>query len=133
MSTIQLIYTTTAPSAYRDLLMNQGATFQQPLQFNNTDGSNTSFANTTISAQLKKSPYTANIAANLSIDMTNAATGLVVLNLDAANTANLQAGKYFYDLILNYGGTIQRLMQGIVKLDAGITNITPPQEGIPAL
>ena len=49
-------------------------------------------------------------------------TGRVTISMDDTATANLKAGKYFYDLLLNSPtGTITRAVEGTVLVKKSIT------------
>lgn len=82
----------------------QGADWYLYLTFQESDGTPTNLANCTLKMQVK-ADYTANAVATLSsatggIAITSAANGTATATLTAAQTANITAGNYIYDLKL---------------------------------
>jgi len=55
------------------------------------------------------------------IDMTNAATGIIVLNLTATETAALNFDDAVYDLESTNGATVVREVEGVVTLSREVT------------
>jgi hypothetical protein len=49
------------------------------------------------------------------------AAGTVVVNVNAATTAAITPNRYDYDLVLNSGGTITRLLEGQFIVTAAVT------------
>jgi len=114
------------PAAYQDLYIEQGATFSLSLSVDDLNGANFGMTNGVATSQIKKS-YTTNTVASFvtSVDST---LGRVGLNLSAANTANIPAGKYVYDTILSLpadgvgqANTIFRLLEGRIIVSPGVS------------
>ncbi|MGH7747243.1 MAG: hypothetical protein ACREQ5_21170 [Candidatus Dormibacteria bacterium] len=125
---------TTTGLMYNDLNAEQGSDFQTTLLIKNPNQTPVNVASITFTSQVKLSYYTANVAANLSIMKVDAPNGNISLTITAANTANLEAGSYVYDVIMVDGfGNTSKILKGIFRLAPGVTNIVPPNEGIPAL
>jgi hypothetical protein len=73
-------------------------------------------------AQMKRyesSRKTADFTIAFSADRTQ---GRLTISLTATETANLKAGKYFYDILLNSAtGTTERVVEGTVHVKKSIT------------
>ena len=113
--------------------MYQGADFSFYMTLTAVDGTAINISSYQFASQMKKSAFSANVAANIVCTIVDGANGNLSLTMSSANTGNLQAGKYLYDVLANTGSTLVRLSQGIMTVSAGITNVIPPNEGIPAL
>jgi heme oxygenase len=58
----------------------------------------------------------------ISVGNTTATKGQVTLTISAADTANLTAGQYVYDLeLVSGGGVVTRLIEGNFKVKAEVT------------
>lgn len=76
----------------------------------------------TACAQMKRyesSLKTADFSVSFANDRT---TGKVTVSMGATHTANLKAGKYFYDLLLNSAtGSVSRPVEGTVLVKKAVT------------
>jgi len=97
--------------------MDQGTTFSSSVDLTNDDGSPIDVTNYSFVCQIRKSYYSSNATANLVVTVSDAANGNITLGLDAANTANIRAGRYLYDLKMNTDDdrTI-RVLEGIITI-----------------
>lgn len=102
--------------AYAELTLNQGTTFSTDITLSNDDGSAINVANAVFTCQVRKSYYSANATANITVTKANSANGDITLSLDAANTANVKAGRYLYDLKMEQSGTTNRVLEGIITV-----------------
>ena len=59
--------------------------------------------------------------ANSRITIAAPTTGVIVLSIDAADTATLVPDTYIYDLLMIKTGETQRLIQGTVAVDEAVT------------
>ena len=59
--------------------------------------------------------------ANSRIDMTNAATGIIILKWTAAQTAAFNFDEAVYDLEFTTGGVVSRMLQGKITLSKEVT------------
>ena len=107
--------------AYAELTLNQGTTFSADLTIKNDDGSAINVANAVFTSQIRKSYYSANATANLTITKANSANGDITLSLDAANTANIKPGRYLYDLKMQQNGTVNRVIEGIITVSPQVS------------
>lgn len=126
-------------AVYQDLYIDQNCDWSITIIANNPDGTSMNLSNSVFAGQIKMSQYanTALVNANLNCTVTNAISGQLYIGLDAANTANLQAGEYFYDVLTvsNTTGSnvTTKFMTGLVYVNPTITWENPPVEGTPAL
>ncbi len=102
---------------YAELTIDQGATFSSVLTLANDDNSPLDLTDHEFESQIRKSYYSTNPTANITVVVENAANGVVRLSLDAANTANIKAGRYLYDLkMIDEANTVIRVVEGIVTV-----------------
>ena len=47
--------------------------------------------------------------------------GRVVVNISASDTANIPASRYVYDLVLDSGGTVTRILEGKFVVTGAVT------------
>ena len=107
--------------AYAELTLNQGTTFSADITLSNDDGSAINVANAIFTCQIRKSYYSANATANLNVTKANSANGDISLSLDSANTANIKAGRYLYDLKMQQSNTVNRVLEGIITVTPQIS------------
>jgi len=70
---------------------------------------------------MRKSYYATSNTAITSI-VTGASNGEITLSMTAANTANLSAGRYVFDLLITApNATKTRVIEGIVIVSPGVT------------
>lgn len=104
-------------AAYAELTLDQGTDFQGVITLTNDDGTAMNVENSTFLCQIRKSYYSANATANITMTITDAANGRVRLTLDAANTANIKAGRYLYDIKrTDANNVVTRLVEGIITV-----------------
>jgi uncharacterized protein YbcV (DUF1398 family) len=107
---------------YAELTVDQGSTFETTLDLVNDDGSAINVANYLFSGQIRKSYYSANATANLTITIVNAANGNVNISLNAATTTNIKAGRYLYDVkMTDVANTVTRVVEGIITITPQVT------------
>ena len=110
-------------TAYVELYMDQGATFENTLTI--TDDITNVAANIygyTITSQMRRSYYSANASANITCTIVDANTGNVLMSMTAANTSNLRPGRYLFDVETTDGiGKVNRILEGIINVTPGVT------------
>jgi len=72
--------------------------------------------------QMKKN-YSSSVAATFEVEIMEPRTlGLIRIKLSETETANLDAGRYLYDVVVWDGvGTFKRAVEGVCTVNAGIT------------
>jgi len=118
-------------AAYQDFQCDQGADFAQNVLITNADGSATNVAPYIFSANIKTSYFSANVVDTLTVTAIDAPNGNVQISYAGANSSNIPAGHYVYDVrAANTGSGVQRLLQGIFFLVPGVTAITPASTNV---
>jgi hypothetical protein len=110
-------------AAYVELYMDQGANFENTLTI--TDDVTNAVANITgytITSQMRRSYYSANASANITCTIVSAANGNVKMSMTAANTSNIKAGRYLFDVeTTDQNNFVARILEGIITVTPGIT------------
>ena len=107
---------------YEELIIDQGATYESELDLVNDDGAKINVAGYVFTGQIRKSYYSVNSTANLSISVTDAANGNVLISLNAATTANIKAGRYVYDVKMkDTANVVTRIVEGIITITPQVT------------
>lgn len=110
-------------AAYVELYMDQGATFNNVI--NLTDDVTNAAVNISgyiVRSQMRRSYYSANSTANIVCSITNSANGEITMTLAAANTSNIKAGRYLFDLeTVDTGGVVTRVLEGIITVTPEVT------------
>jgi hypothetical protein len=108
--------------AYAELTLDQGTTFETSIDLTNDDGSAINVTNFLFSSQIRKSYYSTNVTANITTTIVDAPNGNVKLSVTAANTANIKAGRYLYDVkMTTASGVTTRVIEGIITVTPQVT------------
>jgi hypothetical protein len=111
-------------SDYVELFMDQGADFSTTIQINSEDNNLAqNLSGYIVTSQMRKSLLSINATANLICTIPDANTGEIYVELDAANTANIPAGTYMFDVKVydTIAGIKSRLIEGIMFVNTSIT------------
>lgn len=106
-------------SDYIELSTNQGDDFIYTITI--TDDTTLLLINTAnyiVTSNLKKSYLTANASGSFSANVTNTT---LALTLAASNTANLDYGKYYFDVKVIAGGITSRIVQGLLFINPSVS------------
>ena len=110
-------------AAYAELYLDQGTTFNNVI--NLTDDVTNAYINVSgyvVRSQMRRSYYSANASANITCTITDAANGEITMSMTAANTANLKAGRYLYDLeVTDTSGNVSRILEGVISVTPEVT------------
>jgi len=102
--------------------MDQGATFNVDIDLTEANSAPVNVTGYTFTSSLRKSYYSSRVTANLVVSITNAANGNVSLSLAAANTANIRAGRYVFDIKqLDTSNITTRVVEGIITVNPQVT------------
>jgi hypothetical protein len=108
-------------AGYVPLQIEQWSTFSRTITVKQADGTAQNLVGFVVTSQMRKSPYSTT-AINLPAVLSDASNGEITLAETAANTGNIAAGRYLYDVISTAPtGLVQRLVEGIVVVNPGIT------------
>jgi len=113
-------------ASYVELFMDQGATFENKIYLtDDITNANINVAVYSFACQMRRSYYSANSTANITCSITDAANGEVTMLLDYANTSNINAGRYLFDIeMLNTStGNKTRILEGIITVTPEITKV----------
>ena len=77
----------------------------------------------TARAQLRPTPTSNTLTASFTCTIPDAANGKIKMTLSYADTANIAAGKYYYDLEVEntFSNTVSRLLQGVARVTPEVT------------
>ena len=108
-------------AAFSELVIEQGASFNSTLNVEDTAGSAINLYAYTANSQMRKSYYSST-AYTITANVTGIANGEITLSMSAANTANLSAGRYLYDVkITSPSDYVTRVVEGIVTVLPSVT------------
>lgn len=108
--------------AYVELTVDQGTTFETSVALTNDDQTAINITGYAFASQIRKSYYSTNAVANLTVTIVDSANGNVKLSMTSANTANVKAGRYLYDLLMtDTSGVKTRVIEGIITVTPQVT------------
>jgi len=108
--------------AYTDLFIDQGSDFNTVLDLSADDGSTLNIHGYSFASSIRKSYYSANATANMTIIILSDAGGNVSVGMNAATTANIAAGRYVYDVKMTDSSNItKRILEGIITINPQVT------------
>lgn len=110
-------------TAYVELYLDQGATFKNII--NITDDVTNAAVNIygyTVTSQMRRSYYSSNVSANITCTITNASAGEITMSMTAANTSNIKAGRYLFDVkARDVDNVTTRILEGIITVTPEVT------------
>jgi hypothetical protein len=108
---------------FSELSIYQGADFNQILTLtDDTTGLLLNVANYTITSNAKVSPISPNVAFSFTMTINDAANGNVSMTLPAGVSANVNPGRYVFDVkSKSPANVISPIIYGNIDLQAGIT------------
>ena len=105
-----------------NLVVDQGANFTATIDVADANGAIFNLTGYNVAAQMRKN-YASSTATTFTASHTGV-LGKINLSLTANTTAVIEPGRYLYDVeITSGGGTIIRVVEGIVTVTPGITRI----------
>ncbi len=107
-------------AAYSEITIEQYSTFNTTLNVEDVQGDPINLYGYSVSSQIRKSYYSST-ATDFTASIDNYANGEISLTLSSANTANLQPGRYVYDVLITGVGETTRVVEGIVTVLPGVT------------
>jgi hypothetical protein len=109
-------------AAYTELEVDQGADFSYSIDIVGDDGAPINVASYVFAGQIRKSYYSSNATANLTMVIDDVANGIVKITMNAATSANVAAGRYLYDVkMVDSTNTTSRLVEGIITFNPQVT------------
>ena len=103
----------------QNITIDQGTTFSLTITLTNDDGTAKDLSSYTVSAQMRKSYYTSTYTAftTAKVDL----TGELTISLTAAQTSDIKAGRYVYDIEIASSSETLRILEGIVTVTPEVT------------
>jgi hypothetical protein len=109
-------------AGYSELFLEQGASFVTTITLDGPSGEAYNLVGYGASSQMRKSYYSSTAAATFVVETGNGANGSITMSLSSANTANISAGRYVYDVYISgEGGYRARVLEGIVNVSPQVT------------
>ena len=102
-----------------NLVVYQGATFEQDIQLSEGDGTPYDLTGYTAQSQFRKHHASSNAYA-FTVEH-NDAGGKLTLRMTAEETNDIPPGRYHYDVEIVEGDKVLRVLQGIVTVDPNMT------------
>jgi len=104
-------------AAYTELFLEQGTDFYTSITLDDVNGDPYDLTGVAAKGQIKKSYYSTNETSHFIITITNPTTGIINMAVPSANTANIAAGRYVYDVIIkDTANNVTRVLEGIVNV-----------------
>ena len=102
--------------------MDQGADFSTTISLNDDDTNvPQNVAGYVVTSQIRKSLLSVNATASFQCSILSAQDGEILMSMTAANTANIKAGSYFFDVKVFSANTYTRLIEGVLYVTPSIT------------
>jgi hypothetical protein len=99
-----------------------GADFSQTFILENTSDQILNLTDYTAASLLKKHPESSKVAATFDVIFPAArSTGQIKISLGSSITSRLKPGRYCYDILVNDGDEITRIVEGSALVTAGVT------------
>ena len=115
-------------SARYNLICDQATTFNFQFQVqNNINGTATPWNLTGYTGTMTVRPFVGATTTTVVASTANgrmvfdALNGRVTVTIDSTTTGSISAGRYSYDLVLNSGGTITRILEGKFVVTGAVT------------
>jgi hypothetical protein len=103
-----------------NLVIDQGSTYSTDLTLTDENGDPLNLNGYGANSQIRKWYSSTNAAATFTTTI-NVSSGVITLGLTANQTSNLVAGRYVYDVEINDGGEVSRIVEGIVTVTPQVT------------
>lgn len=107
---------------YHDIYLTQGTDFDTTISLKDDDYQPINIANYEFTSKVRKGPLTSIVAGIFTCNVSNSQNGIVRVRMNAANTKNIEMGRYFYDIFYTNANTTNVIVQGSVIVSAGISN-----------
>jgi hypothetical protein len=110
-------------ASYVELYMDQGTTFNNIIHLtDDITNANANITGYTFRSQMRRSYYSANATANITVTIQNADNGDIRMSLDANTTANIKAGRYLFDVEqIDTSNAVSRILEGIITVTPEVT------------
>lgn len=103
-----------------NLVIDQGSTFSTDLNLTDENGDPLNLSGYTANSQVRKWYTSTNASATFTTSI-NVDSGVITLSLSANQTSNLISGRYVYDVEINDGSAVSRIVEGIITVTPQVT------------
>lgn len=104
------------------LKIEQGATFGAIITLQQPGGAPVDLSGFIARSQMRQSADSSTAAANFTmVILSPLNAGRISMALPAQETALISAGRYVYDVEIESGGVVDRVLEGIVTVSGGVT------------
>lgn len=108
-------------ATFTELYIEQGASFTANVNLIDSNNGVLNLYSYTANSQFRKS-YQSATAYNLDVSVVDSANGEILLSMTSANTANVKAGRYVFDLVVTDAlQTKTRVIEGIITVLPSVT------------
>lgn len=102
-----------------NLVIDQGATYSTDLTLTDENGDPLELTGFVATSQIRKW-YTSTNAISFSTSI-NTESAVITLTLSSTQTNGLSAGRYVYDVEIDNGSSVSRVVEGIVTVTPNVT------------
>lgn len=104
-----------------ELTLEQGATYSSVITVKDDQGAAQNLVGYSARSMMRKSYYTSS-KKEFVVTVSDPQSGQITMSMSAANTANITAGRYVYDVEIESGtGDVTRIFEGIVTVLPNVT------------
>ena len=105
-----------------ELDLDQGTDLSYNLDLTQDDGSPLNVTSYLFTSSIRKSYYSSNVTANLTVTIVDASNGNVTLTMNSATTSNIKAGRYLFDVKQKDTANLTtRIVEGIITVLPQVT------------
>tara|TARA_B100002019_G_scaffold81384_1_gene70266 strand:+ start:12196 stop:12528 length:333 start_codon:yes stop_codon:yes gene_type:complete len=108
-------------AAERNISIYQGDTYTHDVTLNDSSNTAIDITDRTYAGQIRPFAGSTDVSATFTTEIVNAGSGLMRFSLTSAQTANIAAGTYVYDLQETNGSVVLTIMSGTVTVTAEVT------------
>lgn len=109
-------------AGYQDIFLNQGETFTTSISLDDQYGASYNLNSFVVSSQMKRSYYSSNIVVTFDTSIIDANNGVIQMSANSSITANINPGKYVYDVVVkDLNGIVSRVLEGQIIVSPGVT------------
>ena len=105
---------------YANLTVDQGSDFSSVVTVTDSDGALVDLTNYTYRGQIRKT-YTSSTAVDFAITVNTPTNGELTISLTASQTSNMKAGRYVYDVEIESGNVVTRVVEGQMEVTPRVT------------
>lgn len=109
-------------AGYQELFIEQGSDYNTFITLDDASNEPYDLTGYQAKSQIRKSYYSTNATAEFAINIPDPIAGKISLTLNSANTANISAGRYVYDIVIkDENNSVTRVLEGIVNVLPRVT------------